>query len=54
MEILIKYHNSALERIEKIAAGDWIDLRAAEDVTLHAGGVPHHFAGRFHAPARRL
>lgn len=37
MEILIKYHNPALEHIEKIAAGDWIDLRAAEDVTLHAG-----------------
>lgn len=37
MEIRIKYHNPALERIEKLAVGDWIDLRAAETVTLRAG-----------------
>ena len=37
MEILIKYHTPALARIEKLAVGDWIDLRAAEDVMLHAG-----------------
>ncbi len=36
-QIKIKYHNPALEKIEKISVGDWIDLRAAEDVTLKAG-----------------
>lgn len=36
-QIKIKYHNSLLEKIEKINIGDWIDLRAAEDVTLKAG-----------------
>lgn len=36
-KILIKYHNTDLVKIEKIAVGDWIDLRAAEDVTLKAG-----------------
>lgn len=36
-KILIKYHNPDLVKIEKIAVGDWIDLRAAEDVTLKAG-----------------
>lgn len=37
MKILIQYHNPALERIEKLSVGDWIDLRAAETVTLRAG-----------------
>ena len=37
MEILIKYHNPDLVRLEKLAVGDWIDLRAAENVTLRAG-----------------
>lgn len=36
-QIKIKYHNSALKKIEKIGIGDWIDLRAAKDVTLKAG-----------------
>ena len=36
--INIKYHNSDLKKIEKIEIGDWIDLRAAEDVELKAGG----------------
>lgn len=36
-QIKIKYHNPDLAKIEKIAVGDWIDLRAAEDVTLMAG-----------------
>lgn len=35
--IKIKYHNSNIDKIEKIAIGDWIDLRAAETVTLHEG-----------------
>ena len=36
-QIKIKYHNPNLTKIEKIANGDWIDLRAAEDVSLKAG-----------------
>lgn len=35
--IKIKYFNENLEKVTKIAQGDWIDLRAAEDVTLKAG-----------------
>lgn len=35
--IKIKYHNDALAKIEKISIGDWIDLRAAEDVSMKAG-----------------
>lgn len=36
-EILIKYHEPNLEKINKIDIGDWIDLRAAEDVYLEQG-----------------
>lgn len=36
-KIKIKYHCDDIEKIEKIAIGDWIDLRAAEDVVLHPG-----------------
>lgn len=36
-QIKIKYHNPDIVKIEKIAVGDWIDLRAAEDVALKAG-----------------
>lgn len=36
-KILIKYHDPEIERVGKIAQGDWIDLRAAETVTLKAG-----------------
>ena len=35
--IKIKYHNPDLTKIEKIEVGDWIDLRAAENVKLSAG-----------------
>ena len=35
--INIKYHDKDLARIQKIACGDWIDLRAAESVDLQAG-----------------
>ena len=34
MEIKIKYHDEDLVRIEKLDVGDWIDLRAAEDVFI--------------------
>lgn len=30
--IKIKYHDKELTKIEKLAVGDWIDLRASEDV----------------------
>ena len=37
MKIQIKYFVDDLIKIEKIAQGDWIDLRAAEDVEMKAG-----------------
>ena len=36
MTIQIRYH-APIEKIGRIEQGDWIDLRAAEDVTLKAG-----------------
>lgn len=36
-QIKIKYHNPNLMKIEKIEVGDWIDLRAAENIKLSAG-----------------
>lgn len=36
MEIKVRYH-ADIDPIEKTANGDWIDLRAAEDVELKAG-----------------
>ena len=36
-KILIKYHDEEIEKIEKINIGDWIDLRAAENVYLKEG-----------------
>jgi len=32
--IRIKYFNDDIDKIEKIANGDWIDLRAAEDISF--------------------
>lgn len=37
MELLVKYHNSRIDKIKKVEKGDWIDLRAAETVRLKAG-----------------
>ena len=34
MKIKIKYHTKTMTEIEKIKEGDWIDLRAAETITL--------------------
>lgn len=34
MIVKIKYHDSDIERVEKFPQGDWIDLRAAENVEL--------------------
>ena len=36
MQIQVKYH-SDIEPLQKLGNGDWIDLRAAEDVELKAG-----------------
>ena len=37
MNVYIKYFVPDLVKIEKIAKGDWIDLRAAQDTELKAG-----------------
>lgn len=41
LNILIKYHDDGegetLQKIEKIAVGDWIDLRAAKTVHMRGG-----------------
>ena len=37
LQIKIKYFHEQLERIQKVTVGDWIDLRAAEDITFKAG-----------------
>ena len=34
MEVQIKYHVPDMEKIMKISVGDWIDLRAADDVFI--------------------
>lgn len=36
-KIQIKYHDYEIDRIEAITIGDWIDLRAAEDVVIRCG-----------------
>lgn len=37
VDIKIKYHCDDIDKIEKLSVGDWIDLRAAEDVEIKAG-----------------
>ena len=37
MQLFIKYFDDEIAKIEKLAKGDWIDLRAAEDVEMKAG-----------------
>lgn len=36
-EIKIKYHDNEIEKVTAIEKGDWIDLRAAENVKLSSG-----------------
>lgn len=36
-KIQILYHSKEIQKIEKISKGDWIDLRAAEEVHLKKG-----------------
>ena len=35
--IKVKYFNDKVQKLEKITKGNWIDLRAAEDITMKAG-----------------
>lgn len=37
MKIKIKYHNDNIERVAPVQHGDWIDLRAAESVSMEPG-----------------
>ena len=37
LEIMVKYHDKDLGKIEKIPVGDWIDLRSAERVDMEKG-----------------
>lgn len=37
VEIEINYTNDKMEKLEKISIGDWIDLRAAQDIEIKAG-----------------
>lgn len=37
LKIKIKYSDDTQTRISKIEQGDWIDLRAAEDITIKKG-----------------
>lgn len=37
MNIKIKYFNNVVKRLEKIECGNWIDLRAAENVVMKVG-----------------
>lgn len=37
MEVRIKYFSDKVDAIKMIDSGDWIDLRAAETVEMHAG-----------------
>ncbi len=37
VEVKVRYHTPDLIRMEKIEKGDWIDLRAAQDVVLEKG-----------------
>lgn len=39
MQIKVRYTDSNLPRIEKIAFGDWIDLRAAQTISMKEGEV---------------
>ena len=37
MKIYIKYFSKEIQKVEKLAVGDWIDLRAAAEVEMKAG-----------------
>lgn len=37
MKLTVKYFDQKMPKIEKNKRGDWIDLRAAEEITMKAG-----------------
>ena len=37
MDILTKYFDEEIDKLQKIEKGDWVDLRAAETVEMKAG-----------------
>ena len=37
MKVQILYHDTEMPRIERYSKGDWIDLRTAEEETMHPG-----------------
>jgi dUTP pyrophosphatase len=37
LKVKVKYHNEELIPIKKLDNGDWVDLRASEDVVMQAG-----------------
>ena len=37
MEIIVKYFDPKMPKLEKITKGDWIDLYCVEDVVMHQG-----------------
>lgn len=37
LKIKVKYQDETIERIKKIPQGDWLDLRAAEDINIPVG-----------------
>ncbi len=37
MKIKIKYISSQIKKIERMSIGDWIDLRASENVSIRSG-----------------
>lgn len=39
--IRIKYHTDEIDKVKKIAIGDWIDLRAAKQYELQAGDLAY-------------
>ncbi len=41
MQIKIKYHAQGIDKIAAIKKGDWIDLRAAETVSLKKGELKY-------------
>jgi dUTPase len=41
MQIKIKYHVEGIDKVAAIKTGDWIDLRAAETITLKQGELKY-------------
>lgn len=39
MVVKVKYHTKDIERLKKVHIGDWIDLRAAEEVSMRKGDL---------------